>query len=66
MTGIIDLLKPEKGYGFIKGTDNKRYFFHASDLRGGAKFNELCGGDPVEFEDDDTPKGLRAVEVYLA
>lgn len=65
MKGTISRLMKDKGFGFIKGDDNKEYFFHRSALRG-TDFNALQERDAVEFEDTDAGKGPRAEEVQLA
>jgi CspA family cold shock protein len=62
MTGQIKLLTREKGFGFIRGTDNNDYFFHRSGLIG-IEFDTLQEGDEVEFQPSKGPKGLRAENV---
>lgn len=62
MTGKIDRLMKEKGFGFIKGEDHNDYFFHQSAL-GNIKFDELTVGRDVTFEASEGPKGLRAEDV---
>lgn len=34
MTGKVTRYFEEKGYGFIRGEDNKTYFIHSSKLNG--------------------------------
>lgn len=53
----------EKGFGFIgvEGQD-KDLFFHMNELQN-ASFDDLREGDTVEFETEDGPKGLSAVNV---
>lgn len=49
MTGTIISLRREKGYGFLRGTDNLSRFFHASDVRPLEAFDFMHDGQPVEF-----------------
>jgi CspA family cold shock protein len=53
----------EKGFGFIgvEGQE-KDLFFHMNELQN-FDFNDLREGDTVEFETEDGPKGLSAVNV---
>lgn len=52
-----------KFFGFIKGPSSSRddYFFHAADVIG--NYEELKVQDEVEFEEEETNKGLRARNV---
>jgi len=63
MYGTIARVYADKGFGFIKGEDGKDYFFHHSAIERPLKFEELAGGDEVEFEDTRSSKGLRAEQV---
>ena len=64
MEGIIKKLN-EKGFGFItpEGED-KDVFFHRSDLVD-VEFNNLQEGDKVTFDQGDSEKGPKAVNVQL-
>lgn len=64
MKGTIKTLFPEKGFGFIKGEDNKEYFMHRSACKN-CKIEDLGVGQEVEFEDEDGPKGPRAADVFV-
>ena len=44
MKGFIKTYLSEKEYGFIKGDDNKDYFFHNSSLKDKNKKDKLCEG----------------------
>ena len=61
-TGTIKKVM-DKGFGFIgvEGQD-KDLFFHSNELAN-ASFDDLREGDKVEFETEDGPKGLSAVNV---
>jgi len=65
MTGVIKKLT-DKGFGFIaiEGQD-KDLFFHSNALVG-VSFNELREGQAVSFEQEQSPKGMNAVNVQLA
>jgi len=60
--GTVKFFNETKGFGFIneEGGD-KDYFVHSSGLK-----DQIKDGDVVEFELQDDPKGMRAVEVKLA
>ena len=62
MEGTIKRLN-EKGFGFItpEGAD-KDVFFHMNDLSG-VEFNDLNEGDNVTFDQEDSPKGPKGVNV---
>ena len=62
MTGTIRTLRVDKGFGFIKDSAGKDYFFHQTAIFGEG-INDLREGDSVEFEVVDGPKGPRAEKV---
>jgi len=63
MTGTIKTLRPEKGFGFIRGEGGKEYFFHQSAIFGEG-IDMLREGDGVEFDlGDGGAKGPRATNV---
>jgi CspA family cold shock protein len=63
MTGTIKTLRAEKGFGFIKDSEGKEYFFHQSAIYGEG-IDALREGDRVEFELGPVgPKGPRAESV---
>ena len=67
MDGTIARVIAEKGFGFVKGDDQKDYFFHRSDFRG--FFDDLVedtkGGRVIKvtFTPTFTTKGPRAADV---
>lgn len=65
MTGVIKTLT-DKGFGFItvEGQD-KDLFFHSNALVG-VLYNELHEGQTVSFDQEQSPKGMNAVNVRLA
>ena len=65
-TGTIKKVVAERGFGFITADDAKEYFFHRDGLDSTLNFDRLNGGEKVEFEIEDSPKGLRAKLVHAA
>jgi CspA family cold shock protein len=65
MTGTIDRVMMDKGFGFIKGEDGRDYFMHRSAIVGGATFELLRDDQPVTFDATQGEKGLRAENVRL-
>lgn len=61
MRGVIKTCLPEKQYGFIKGDDNKDYFFHYSSFRNKIDTSKICEDLYVEFEQKASPKGYSAI-----
>src|SRR4030095_1627410 len=62
MTGKIQTIRADKGFGFIKDDKGKEYFFHRSAVQGEGLEN-LREGDSVEFDMGEGPKGPRAENV---
>ena len=64
-TGTIARLLIDKGFGFIRGDEDKvEHFFHRSSVRG-AVFELLREGQRVEYTPEDSSKGPRAGDVRL-
>ncbi|MHA2610063.1 MAG: cold-shock protein [bacterium JZ-2024 1] len=63
MRGKVKWFDAKKGYGFITTPDQKDYFVHftAVQTRG---FRTLREGQEVEFEYEETQKGLSATKVF--
>ncbi len=67
MNGTIVRVLPDKGFGFLKGTDGVEYFFHRSGFNG--FFDDLIAdmgynkNVQVTFEVEKSPKGPRAKNV---
>lgn len=58
--GNVKWFSPEKGYGFITPEDgSKDVFVHHSEVPG----EDLREGEEVEYDVEQTPKGLNAVNV---
>jgi len=60
LTGIIVKKIPDRGYGFVRATDGREYFFHLTDLLPGLEFDCLVEGIPVDFEVKRTAEGGKA------
>src|SRR5262245_54783239 len=70
MKGTVARMVVDRGFGFIRGDDDREYFFHRGALHG-ARFEELAPGSPVvvqrgEDPGDEPDEGPRAVSVALA
>ena len=65
MNGVIKKLT-DKGFGFItiEGQD-KDLFFHSNALVG-VSYNELQEGQAVTFDQEESQKGMNAVNVKVA
>ena len=65
-TGTIKKVVADRGFGFITAEDAKEYFFHRDGLDSTLNFDRLQGGERVEFEIEQGPKGPRAKQVHAA
>ena len=65
-TGTIKKVVSDRGFGFITSSDQKDYFFHRDALDYSLDFDRLMGGEKVEFEIEQSPKGPRANNVRSA
>ena len=64
MTGTIKVLKIN--FGFITPTDGSRdVFFHAKSLPANVNFRDLKEGDMLNFDVEETAKGLNAVNINV-
>jgi len=63
-TGTIKKVVADRGFGFITAEDAKDYFFHRDGLDSSLDFDRLVGGERVEFEIQQSPKGPRAANVH--
>lgn len=60
------IVRLNNGFGFIsREGEEKDLFFHANELVD-VEFNSLQEGDTLEFEVEEGPKGLNAVQVKKA
>lgn len=65
-TGTIRKIVADRGFGFITAEDGKDYFFHRDGLDSSIDFDRLVGGEKVEFQVEQNPKGPRATQVRRA
>ena len=65
-TGTIKKVVADRGFGFITAEDAKEYFFHRDSLDSSLDFDRLSGGERVEFQIEQSPKGPRASNVKSA
>jgi cold shock protein len=65
-TGTIKRVIADRGFGFIAADDEKEYFFHRGVLDSSMDFDRIVGGERVTFEIEQSPKGLRAIQVRPA
>ena len=65
-TGTIKKVVADRCFGFITAADAKEYFFHRNSLDSTLDFDRLVGGERVEFEIEESPKGPRASRVHSA
>jgi len=62
MKGKILNFKAEKGFGFILGKDNQKYFFHISGVSNPMDIEE---GYSVDFKTKEGKKGLSAINITV-
>ena len=65
-TGTIKKVVADRGFGFITADDAKDYFFHRDGLDTSLNFDRLVGGEKVEFQIEQSPRGPRATRVKAA
>jgi len=65
-TGSIKRIVSDRGFGFILAEDGKEYFFHRDGLAPSLDFDRLTGGERVQFDVEQSPRGPRAKNVQPA
>jgi cold shock protein len=65
-TGKVKKVISDRGFGFITADDAKEYFFHRDGLDSSLNFDRLVGGENVEFQIEQSPRGPRATRVKAA
>ena len=63
--GTVKWFNESKGFGFLSQGDGDDVFVHYSSIQSSG-FKSLNEGQSVEFEVQDGPKGLQAVNVTVA
>lgn len=62
--GVVKFFNSEKGFGFIKLADGGRdVFVHARELRKSKVEGDLDEGDVLQFDTEETDRGLRAINI---
>ena len=61
-TGKIKWFNDQKGFGFIFAEDGRDVFVHHSVIEGQG-FKTLQDGESVDYEAEESPKGLKATRV---
>lgn len=62
--GTVKWFSSEKGYGFIQPQDGSDdVFVHRNNVAGMDWEDSLSDGETVEYETEQTPKGLSAINV---
>ncbi len=61
--GIVKWFNVEKGFGFIEVEGEKDIFVHSSAIQGNDSRKSLEEGQKVQFDTEQGPKGLQAIEV---
>lgn len=63
MTGTITNRYEE--YGFIRGDNGTRYFFHKYAVISPLDYEDVREGQKVEFIEAEAPKGPKAIGVHV-
>lgn len=62
--GRVKKFNVQKGFGFIEPEDgSKDVFVHRSAVKGLGRDEGLEEGEEVEYDVEDTPKGMSAINV---
>jgi cold shock CspA family protein len=65
MTGTVDTIVTERGFFFVLGDDNRRYFAHRTALADVADFGKLSNGQAVSFDPQESDRGPRCNALKL-
>jgi CspA family cold shock protein len=63
--GTVKWFNESKGFGFLSQEDGDDVFVHYSSIQSSG-FKSLSEGQSVEFDVQDGPKGLQALNVTVA
>ncbi len=70
MKGKLLRIRHDRGFGFVAPEDatgpRDQHFLHARNLLGGIRFEDLKVGDVLEFDSEQSEKGLVAVNAQLS
>ena len=64
MTGTIQNIFLDRGFGFIRAESGIKYYFNRAALKN-IKMENLEVGREVEFEDEEGSRGMTAADVYV-
>ncbi len=62
--GIVKLVFPDQGYGFIQSLDGEEIYFHRNSVAGN-KFDHISAGTGVSYSAETGDKGLQATVVHV-
>ena len=65
MQGIIQSIRAERDFGFIRDAEGGDVFFHRTAVMLPNRFDALAVGTVVEFEAESGPKGPRATRITV-
>jgi len=60
--GTVKWFNDKKGFGFIKNNEGQDVFAHYKDINRDG-FKTLTEGETVEYKEEQTDKGLNAVDI---
>ncbi|KPK95666.1 cold-shock protein [bacterium SM23_31] len=60
--GVVKWFNPRKNYGFIQRENGKDVFVHGGDIISDS-YDSLDSSDRVQFDIEEGPKGLKAINV---
>ncbi|HYA12466.1 MAG TPA: cold-shock protein [Thermodesulfovibrionales bacterium] len=60
--GTVKWFNESKGFGFITSEDGSDVFVHYSSIQSNG-YKSLAEGDTVSFDTENSPKGLKAINV---
>lgn len=64
MKGTVKWFDSKKGYGFIAGEDGRDVFVHYSSVLVNG-YKTLEAGQTVEFDKEETDRGVKAINVMV-
>jgi cold shock CspA family protein len=65
MQGIIQSIRPERGFGFLRDTEGSKILFYHSVVTPPDRFVTLAVGMAVECEAEQGTKGPRTTQVTI-
>ena len=61
-TGKVKWFNDQKGFGFVSSEDNRDVFVHHTVIEGQG-YKTLVDGETVDYDAEDSAKGLKATRV---